>query len=276
MQTVVNQVRQELAPAGLKSLAFGAPNAKGDAPLIGEASPGKTVATKKAGGEPKKVSVVMVARLIFKSAALPAIESAKARETGKPVTPLQFGPRSIPTTKSTVPEVPVVPQVGAVPSGTQQATEVATPPRGQHKYGTAMLQPAAGANEVKTVSWNTGDPIEGSNSSHAESSFSEFLSWRIRKELKEVHATINYSPCSMCSSTLPDLKADGITASLSYGQAYVGYDKRGILASHTTTTEDIGRLSGKQWNPKGPSPKWTNATKEKERVAGNRIIERNG
>ena len=277
IDSVVAQVRQELAAAGLKKLEFGAPDSKGNVPLWGEASPGKKVATVKTGGEPKKVSVVMVARLIFKAAALPAIEQAKAGETGRPQTPLQFGPRSIPTTKPTVPAVPDVPQVGGIPSGTQQATEVATPPRGQHKYGTAMLQPAsAAANEVKTVSWNTGDPVEGSNSSHAEASFTEFLSWRVRRNLKEVHATINYSPCSMCSGTLPDLKADGITASLSYGQAYVGYDKRGILASHTTTTEDIGRLSGKQWNPKGPSPKWTNATKEKERVAGNRIIERNG
>src|SRR5262249_10025058 len=78
IDSVVAQVRQELAPAGLKQLAFGAPDSKGNTPLFGEASPGKKVATVKTGGEPKKVSVVMVARLIFKAAALPAIEQAKA------------------------------------------------------------------------------------------------------------------------------------------------------------------------------------------------------
>jgi hypothetical protein len=125
-----------------------------------------------------------------------------------------------------------------------------------------LLQPPAAANEVKTVSWNTGDPVPGSNSSHAESSFSAWFE-KVVHNVKEVHININFSPCSMCSlGTLPVMSGKGITTSLNYSKPYESYDKKtGVLREHTTTKEDIGKLTGTGWNPKGKTPEWTDAKK---------------
>jgi hypothetical protein len=266
IQTVINQVKQELAPAGLKRLEFGALNSEGEAPLIAEASPAKTVAKKKKP-KAKTASVVMVARILFKTAAVPAIEGTRRLLGGHQAPPLSFGAYTIPQTRG-----PAVP--GAV-SGAQQATPVGTPPTGQHKQTTMLLQPAPGATEVKVMSWNTGEPVPGSASSHAERAFTGWFTTAIRRNVNEVHININLSPCSICSSNLPNIKGSGIQGTLNYQSAYEGRDKQTkILFENTTTVEDLGSLGALGWTVAGPSPKWTNASKEKERIAGHAIIAR--
>ena len=269
IQTVVNQVKLELAPDGLKKLEFGPLNSEGEAPLIAEASPAKTVAKKKKP-KSKSASVVMSARIKFKTAAMPEIERPRKLLGGQQAAPLTFGVQNIPQARS-----------AAVPgevSGMQQGTIIGTPATGQTKSTTVLLQPAPGATEVKVMSWNTGEPKPGSASSHAERAFSEWFTAAIRRNVSEVHININLSPCSICSGgTLPNLKGSGITGTVTYQAAYEGYDKKtGIIIENTTTVEDVGALSGLGWTVNGPAPKWTNASKEKEKIAGHSILSRQG
>jgi hypothetical protein len=268
IQTVVNQVKQELASAGLKRLEFGALNSEGEAPLIAEASPAKTVAKKKKP-KSKTASVVMVARILFKTAAVPAIEGTRRLLGGQQAPPLSFGEWRIPKVRG--------PAVSGAVSGVQQATAIGTPPPGQHKQTTMLLQPAPGATEVKVMSWNTGEPVPGSASSHAERAFTGWFTTAIRRNVNEVHININLSPCSICSTNLPNIKGSGIQGTLNYQSAYEGRDKQTkVLFANTTTVEDLGSLGALGWTVAGPAPKWTNASKEKERIAGHAIISRQG
>jgi hypothetical protein len=269
IQTVVNQVKQELAPEGLKKLEFGPLNTEGEAPLIAEASPAKTVAKKKKP-KSKSAAVVMSARILFKTAAMPEIERPRKLLGGQQAAPLTFGVQNIPQARSSA--------VPGETSGMQQGAIIGTPATGQHKSTTVLLQPAPGANEVKVMSWNTGEPKPGSASSHAERAFSEWFTPAIRTNVSTVHININLSPCSICSGgTLPDLKGSGITGTVTYQSAYEGYDKKtGIIIANTTTVEDLGALSGLGWSVNGPAPRWTNASKEKEKIAGHSILSRQG
>jgi hypothetical protein len=250
----------------LQRLEFSPLTEEGEANLIAQASAPKTVAKKKKKPTTRTAAVVMQVRLVYDRPALPAIEAAR-RARG--LSPLQFEQQRIPRPRS-----------GAQPPGSltgmQDVAPIGTPPSEQFRYGTMLARPAPGAQEVRIVSWNSGAPIEGSNASHAERFFQE---WWVHQGpgqgLKEVHVTINFSPCSLCVGSLPDLTRAGATGTLAYQIAFEGRDRRTkILYSNSTTTEDLGLLGRKGWTVSGPAPKWTNATKEAERRAGWSILSR--
>jgi Domain of unknown function (DUF4157) len=257
IQTVVNQVKQEFAPQGLKQLYFAPPDSEGNEVLMAEASPATPTAKKKKKKPTVKTAyVVMTVKIVFDKDALKEIEEGKARETGRPVEPLTFRPQPIPEPRKE-------PVPGGAPSGMQMGALIGAPPPGQHKYGTTLIQPTAGAKEATIMTWNSGEPKPESNASHAERFFESWFTGHRLRNMKEIHVNINYSPCSFCASDFPSAPVQ--PAILTYGEAYEGRDKEtGVLYSNTTTTEDIGVLKGKEWDVRGGSPKWTRATREEE------------
>jgi hypothetical protein len=263
IQRAVLQVREELRSQGLQRLEFSTPTEEGESALIAQASAPKTVAKKK---KPtiRKVSVVMRARLVFDKDALQAIAEGRQR---RGETPLVFHQQQIPAARSG-------PVPGVTP-GVQEAATIGAPPqRDQYRYGTVLLRPSPGSVEAQVISWSSGFPVQGSNASHAERYFDEWFSRAGLRSLKEIHVDINLSPCSICVGTLPGFKGTTVQAFLTYQIAYEGRDRRGILFDNTTTVEDLGFLRGKGWSITGPAPKWTNASKERERRAGHAILER--
>jgi hypothetical protein len=264
IQRVVVQVRDELRPQGLQRLDFSAPTEEGEAVLVAQASNPKTVAKKKKTASVRMVSVVMRARLVFDKDALQAIEEGRQL---RGETPLVFSQQRIPAAKSG-------PVPGVTP-GTQEAAIVGSPPqRDQYRYGTVLLRPSSGSVEAQVISWSSGFPVAGSNASHAERFFDEWFSHARLLGLKEIHLSINLSPCSLCVVTLPSFEGTSVQASLSYQIPYESKDRRGILASNTTTVEDLNFLRGKKWTVTGKTPKWTDASKERERKASHAILVR--
>ncbi|MER7863222.1 hypothetical protein ABTX61_29255 [Amycolatopsis japonica] len=77
--------------------------------------------------------------------------------------------------------------------------------------GGIILPPAPGSTEAKLRTWNTGNPVKMSNSSHAERQLSDWI--RNDADKSAVVTDVNivltgkYSPCPGCASTLKSLRA---------------------------------------------------------------------
>jgi Domain of unknown function (DUF4157) len=259
---VITQILQELRPLGLQRLELQAPDTEGEAFIVAQASAPKAVAKKKARWKSKSAAVVLQARITYKTEALQAITAASGA-------PPRFNEYVIPTARG---------QPASMPSGLLRASPIGIPPQGQGRFGTMLIQPAAGAMEASVMSWNSGQPSPQTNTSHAEAFFVEALRGLNRTAISEIHIQINFSPCSICArGTLPNLLPLGIKGFLHYQQAYVGRERETRkLASNTTTTDDLANLAGKGWVVTGDEmPRFTDASKEAERRATQNIIDRN-
>ena len=109
--------------------------------------------------------------------------------------------------------------------------------------GGLIVPPESGSDEIKLVTWNTGDldPRILSNGSHAEAQFAAWFEvqpqeWRRR--VVSIDAHINFSPCTMCAADLsrvsalaPALK----TAMLSFKKPY----SEGPLATTTASLSSM-------------------------------------
>jgi hypothetical protein len=141
---------------------------------------------------------------------------------------------------------------------------------------TMLLQPTSAATDVTIMSWNTGEPVPGSASSHAERGFTEWFTAGVQKNVTSVDININLSPCSICATNLTNIKDSGISGTITYQKPYEGYNKKtGIILENTTTVEDLDALHKRLgWTVAGPAVRWTDASKEKEKIAGHSIISR--
>jgi hypothetical protein len=215
---IVKSVLVNLQPQGLKKLELGPKTDKGEYIIYAEASPD----TELLKLTPKRRTVRMTVTL---------------RLTG---------------------EQPLLEGVTAVARGRNLITGEEAPLRlrpveGRSTMGGLIIPPKSGADEVKLVTWNTGDldPRILSNGSHAEAQFAAWFEvqpreWRRRVESIEAH--INLSPCTMCAADLlristlaPALK----TATLFWEKPY----EEGPLA---TTTASLSSMHP-PWIVKPPS-----------------------
>jgi hypothetical protein len=86
------------------------------------------------------------------------------------------------------------------------------PVEGKSVMGGLLVPPEPESDEVKLVTWNTGDidPRVLSNATHAER---QFTSWfesqpeKWRRRVVSIEAQINYSPCTSCAADLSRIAA---------------------------------------------------------------------
>jgi hypothetical protein len=86
------------------------------------------------------------------------------------------------------------------------------PVEGKSVMGGLLVPPEPESDELKLVTWNTGDidPRVLSNATHAER---QFTSWfesqpeKWRKRVVSIQAQINYSPCTSCAADLSRIAA---------------------------------------------------------------------
>ncbi len=256
VKAIIAAVRDELRPEGLTGLYLEPPKENADRLVIAESSPGKAVAKAKAPKAPT-AGTVMVVTLTVSEDALALLE----REHGGP---LRFEPRLVPQPGATSRGAwPGQPLTGAV-----ESAEVGFAAPGQTRIATRLVKPAPGTRTIQTYSYNSGDPATLANTSHAEYSFWEFLNFSaLLSKVVDLKISMNFSPCTRCAELLAGMKTDKFTASLTYGTAYVGRDRKTqIMKDNTTTQEDLAKLRG--WQVVGPTPRWTNASKQDEIAAG--------
>ncbi len=77
--------------------------------------------------------------------------------------------------------------------------------RSRTTSGGVALPPEPGSGHVQLLTYNTSeDPRSDNNLTHAERQFEEFLERtpNIANNVREIHADINWSPCTICSGTL--------------------------------------------------------------------------
>lgn len=147
-------------------------------------------------------------------------------------------------------------------------TRMVEPPKGQEDKGSAsgglIRVPEEGSSkvapdELQVVTWNTGYPVSGSNSSHAEAQFVEWLKgqYNNRREwsqrIKRIDIRITKSPCHLCAIDLskiaqyaPNLE----NAVLVYDEAYI--DRNNQI---TTTVEDLDNMRTEKWQITAKNPK---------------------
>jgi hypothetical protein len=208
--------------------------------------------------------------LVFDQAAVPAIERGRRA-------PISFTDVNVPRTKRPQSRYPDEIYGGWRKAASGLARDV---PYQQPREGGYLLRPdQAESTSVVVKSWNSGEPVIGSNSSHAEMFMFPWLTHAMASGgLKEVHIQINLSPCSACASEFPDLKkSPGLIGTLTYVQAYECRDRKNptILLDGTTTRADIALLRNREWEVIGPEPKWNDAAHVgEERAAAVRIIAR--
>jgi hypothetical protein len=255
MEAALAQIRSELAPQGLTSLAFSAPDADGVSYLMASASPAKKVGKKTKTGtqQPRTVSCRLRVTLNFNDPA-----SAAAFSDGR-----VFRPEPLPAGRrgsETPDEV-----------GQQNVSLVAPPPsallpgRGRNAgggRGLLMLQPGSGTTEVELTSWNTGVPVPQTNDSHAERQFIDWFQGKRIAGLAKVSLAINLSPCSDCAASLAQLVGDFVHE-LSWDTVWFGTDRETKMPHANCTTDEDIALVRSVWNTgSGSAANLSNAQKE--------------
>jgi hypothetical protein len=199
VESALASILAKLQPRGLKDLSLGPVSAKGEYTIFAVASP-KDPLQKLV---PKKRSATMSVTVtvtgdVMKDLTQSWDKTAARDAKGK----VMFGPGGaavmVPTGTAMLPPVEGEPVGGSGKSGARTKT------------GGAVLLPKPGASEIQVKTWNTGelDPRSSANGSHAERQFENWFSrqkpeWR--KRVVSITATINLSPCQMCSSTLRNI-----------------------------------------------------------------------
>jgi hypothetical protein len=225
VKQIVAGILQQLQPRGLKNLEVGPKSPEGFT-IFATASP-KDALTKLV---PKKRAAVMSVTIKVKGAALQGMNQAwdkvAARDAAGNIIMVNGKPQMVATGTALLPPV----------SGGQLG--------GRTKYGGAIELPKPGSSEVKLKTWNTGelDPKTASNGSHAEMQFDNWLEgqdvkWRDR--IESITATINLSPCKMCSVTLSHIHALAPKAvkTLSWSTPFLG-------GPNETTSGSLGGIKG--------------------------------
>lgn len=235
VETIVGQVRTELQPAGLTGLELRGPSAEGGYEIFAAAGEyTQLVAMVPSLGGPRSVSM-NVRLLMHRDADLESEPSLQRRREaargpgGEVLTDEQGRPQMV-TTGFALPTV--------IPQGPRTS--------GKHTSGGVALPTVPGSGVIRLLTYNTSDePRSDSNATHAEAQLAEFLERapRIANDVDEIHADINWSPCSICSSTLSSVARMTRRASkriLNWHELYK-HPRRG------TTTGSLGQIGGSGW-----------------------------
>jgi hypothetical protein len=224
---IVAGILQRLRPRGLKNLEIGPKTPSGEYTVFAEASPKDPIRKL----IPKKRSAVMSVTITVKGGdALTGITQSwdrrAARDASGKIIYENGKPKLVPTGFG------ILPPVGGGPVGGRTVT------------GGAIALPAPGSPEVKLVTWNTGelDPRTASNGSHAERQLESWMArqnaaWRER--VVSITATINLSPCQLCSGTLSHIHAlvPKAKKTLTWSTPFLG-------GANGTTSASLGSIAG--------------------------------
>ena len=227
-----SQVLKELGPHGLHSLDLHWSETSNSYVFDAAASPGKEIIWL----APSNKQVIMYSKITFKGAAKKDMEERFYAESSQTLE-ITGGRRVARPTPPTTPRLS------------------AADPRGQRKQSLLVVEPSPGSSELETVSWNAGGPVEGSNVSHAETQFVDWVTspqrgplWRTR--IKGVAIHISHSPCDHCAPDLKylaDMLPNADNLEIRWDELYV--DPKG---QRSTSAAGLRKLS--KWNLIGPKP----------------------
>jgi dolichol kinase len=220
-ERVLTNIRDELQPAGLKTLELSPENEAGERTIVGEASPGRVLGTL----SPEEASVSLSANITL--------------EDDRPVTEelgenLEFGTER----RAGEPEAegPYARVRGA--SGQPETVRV--------------LRPSL-PRQLVVEAWNTTVTIGTTNVSHAEAQMVEWLINRPDPWLQRVASvviTLTHSPCDRCANDLERVR--NIFDAL--GKPDVDLVVTWSAIYRETSETGIGTLSRARWRWNGPVP----------------------
>ena len=208
-QSVLPEILGELQPQGLKSLTLGPENEEGDREILAEASPRRRVAKLvqkriiveisaqiEVEGEPVLTGITHGRRLEL---------SAKGGwEWRPPEDPLAFAEfhakqREALGGTGRAAQLPPVKQPSWMPAK-----------KGDQPSAGLIIEPEAGSRKLEVLAWNTSSPAKGTNVSHAERQFVEWIEGRPHTWLQRVvslRVSVEGRPiCPDCESDLKRLK----------------------------------------------------------------------
>jgi hypothetical protein len=243
MKAQLNDVQGQLAPAGLSGLELRGPDADGEYEIHGAASPWRLLGRLRILDPTQRDAVLRVtlhvpdASAAFQqSAGTRPISTSGLGGTQAEREALQAGGREL---------QPVAP-TGLTPARLR--------PQAQRPTGGVIEEPATGATKLELLTFNTGEFGVGGNASHAERQFDSYLSRNraIAQTVTQIDATINLSPCTLCSKNLSH--AADLTPAAE-GRRFLiwitPYRGSGESSSRATTTDSLEGIS--RWNVSPPS-----------------------
>ena len=221
---IVRDVGSRLAPHGLKRLEIGQPDGEGAQPVIAEASPPLVIAKLVA---PKRSNQVRM------TATMKIAGSSPLDSLDRPDGGFRFGEY----------------RRGGKGAPSVHASQI-DPPHGQSNAGAALVKPESGSDELRVVAWNSGEPVAGSNHSHAEQQFIHYFQQqrRLGKHVTHLQIAISHSPCPHCCGALASFltRAQGVRAALRYEEPYYRAPRNG-RPGLWTTQDDIAMLREAGW-----------------------------
>ena len=193
LQTQVAGIATALQSQGLKSLRLVPAGPEGTYDLVAEASPPTKKAKVKVTRD-QRATVTVNAQVTFDKAPIIAERFGRAAakdDQGKPIMvdglPVMME-NALPATMRSV-------------AGYRQVPSV---------VGGVIFPPQPGSNQVTLRTWNTGDPVKMSNSSHAESQLAQWLLEDADRSATVTHVNIvitGLCPCPACAGTLQRLRS---------------------------------------------------------------------
>ena len=235
-RAVVDDIRTELAPAGLTSLQLSGPASDGEYELFAAASPWHLLSRIRILDPTEDIRAVLRVTLHVADAHAAFEESAGLRPFGETVRGgsaaerenLERGGRAL---------QPAPPAARRTPMSLRPMT--------RRPSGGVIEQPAPGSARLELLTFNTGERKLGTNTSHAEHQLWAFLDRNraMAAGVTAVEATINLSPCRWCTKTLN--KITGLTSGagkrhLIWLTPWRGSGRR----TNATTVESLRAISG--------------------------------
>ncbi|MDX6720776.1 MAG: hypothetical protein QOJ63_3030 [Solirubrobacteraceae bacterium] len=244
---IVAQIRTQLQPAGLSGLDMRGPSADGTYEIFAAASEfTQLCALVPALGGPRAVTLNVRLLMHTPDVALegePSVASARvpARDPSGAILTDAAGRPVMVTTHIGLPPV-----IAHGRSSTARSTS-----------GGVALAPVPGSGTIRLLTYNTSeDPRSDNNLSHAERQLQEFFERApaTAGDVKEIHADINLSPCSICTSSLAHITrlTRRATKRILHWQKLYRHPRRG------TTNASLGAIGGWTVIPSaisgGPTP----------------------
>jgi len=239
IETILRSVKTELAPAGLHDLALRGPAADGGYEIVASASEYERLAALvPALTGPRAVQMRVTLHTNPTQEPLAGARGiATARQASRDAAGgVQFDPSGAPVMETTHHELPPV-----IPHTARTRRQRGLDPKQQ--FGGVALPPEPGTARLEILTYNTSDnPSATNNTTHAERQLLEFLERNptVARRVERIEAQINWSPCSLCSSTLSSVAALTARASqrVIHWQTLYTHPERG------TTDASLGAING--------------------------------
>jgi len=194
-RAIVEEVRTELAPAGLAGLQLSGPASDGEYELSAAASPWQLLSRVRILDPTDDIRAVLRVTLHVADASAAFGQSAGLRPFGETVRGGTAAEREE-LERGGQPMEPAPPAARKTPSGLRPAS--------RRPSGGVIEEPAPGSTRLELLTFNTGERGLGKNTSHAEYQLWAYLNRNraMAASVTAVEATINKSPCLWCTPTL--------------------------------------------------------------------------